>query len=89
MSEELKHCKTCGATMRVKGFDYCDRACFMTDPSQIKPNNTFTKEDVERAAKSIQDRYWQGDLKISISDAKETCTEFAIVALNAVGRVEE
>jgi hypothetical protein len=41
------------------------------------------QEAVETAAKAIQERYWKGDLAISIQDAKEVCTEFAKATLRA------
>ena len=43
------------------------------------------KDAVEAAAKAIQERYWKGDLAISIRDAKGVCTEFAKAALRAAG----
>jgi hypothetical protein len=43
------------------------------------------KEAVEIAAISIQKRYWEGDLAISVGDAKKVCTELAKAVLRAVG----
>jgi hypothetical protein len=40
-------------------------------------------EVVERAAKAIQQRYWTGDLEISISDSKNVCEQFGKAALKA------
>jgi len=78
MSEELKYCKTCGATMRLKGFDYCDKACYMTDPAKLKRNHTFTKEDVEKAATALR----KGE---HMPYAKDV----ALVVLNAIGEIKE
>jgi hypothetical protein len=53
--------------------------------AEVNAPKLSQKEAVEAAAKAIQQRYWKGDLPISIEDAKEVCTEFAMAALRAAG----
>ena len=44
MTEELKHCKTCDATLTgwAQDFDYCNQACYMT-----RNNRTIEAQLVE------------------------------------------
>ncbi len=56
------------------------------NPSNSTPLEP-TQAEIEAGGKAIQERYWEGDLTITISDSYKVCTEFAKAALEAAAKV--